>query len=392
MELARRLVIVLCLAGAIASALTPEPALLRVAPIDFVRDQKKAFWAEDRRLPLEAFIAKKTDGRLVRVQGADWRVFYDVVGEATSGHGAVPSMSERRTVGWLGGDRFYFRPDEPPLADVAAALNDSRTFTYLMLSDGGPARYLGVTYVRPRDAVQDAPGRVLFPARWFSLWLALIGLAAYLLLPRRSRSPEALAYARVRSAILPDVAGILVFSMFFALPFPVVAYNAAKPGLLDFANGWGILTLICWSLSLGGLAILGVAAWHAAYELRILPDRLEVIALFGRREWFYRDMARVDARTWEPPRWLIVFGGILSLFRWRALGPTMLMASQQAQGIEIKCRDGRSLRIVTSFLVGFERLIAMLRERGLPIAPEVDELLATGDEGNVASPKGKRTT
>ena len=52
----------------------------------------RRFWTEDRRLPLEAFIAKKTDGRLVRVQGTDWRVSYDAAGEATAGRGALPGI------------------------------------------------------------------------------------------------------------------------------------------------------------------------------------------------------------------------------------------------------------------------------------------------------------
>jgi hypothetical protein len=139
------------------------------------------------------------------------------------------------------------------------------------------------------------------------------------------------------------------------------------------------LTLFGWLFALFGIVLLAVATWYAAYEILVLADRLRVTDLFSQRECLYRDMARVSIYTINPPRWLIVGGLIASFFNWRALAPT-LIASRAAHGIEIERKEGRPLRILMNALRGTERLLQAFRQQDVSLTPEVETLLAAGEE------------
>ena len=84
-EIVRRVVACLCLAGAAVTFLTPAPALIKVAPVDFADRQKRELFADDRRLPLADYIAKETKERLVSVQGSEWQTLFEAVSATTSG-------------------------------------------------------------------------------------------------------------------------------------------------------------------------------------------------------------------------------------------------------------------------------------------------------------------
>ena len=84
-EIVRRVVACLCLAGAAVTFLTPAPALIKVAPVDFAERQKRELFADERRLPLANYIANETKERLVSVQGSEWQTFFEAVSATTSG-------------------------------------------------------------------------------------------------------------------------------------------------------------------------------------------------------------------------------------------------------------------------------------------------------------------
>jgi len=258
-------------------------------------------------------------------------------------------------------------------------LNDSYSFTYLALADSTPTRYLGVTYLRPFEMLDNAPPSLAYPWRPFSLWLALLGLAIYVLLPRAKHPPEALTYSRLSAVLLPDLLGFFLFGAFFALPLLVIPHASSDANLFDVERGWIFLTFFGWLFALFGIVLLAIATWYAAYEILVLADRLRVTDLFRQRECLYRDMARVSIYTIEPPRWLMVGGLLVSFFNWRALAPT-LIASRAAHGIEIARKEGRPLRILMNALPGTERLLQAFRQQGVPLTPEVEALLELGEE------------
>jgi hypothetical protein len=377
-EIVRRMLACLCLAGAAVTFLTPAPALINVAPVDFAERQKRELFADDRRLPPADYIAKETKERLVSAQGSEWQTFFQGVNATTSGQPPDVTWKERLIQNRFTANSVFFRLDEAPLNRVTGGLNDNRSFTYLALADSTPTRYLGVTYLRPFEMLDNAPAGLAYPWRSFSLWLILLGLAVCLFFPRAKHPPEALTYSRLRAVLLPDLLGFFLFGAFFAMPLFVIPHVSSAANLFDVEGGWIFLTLFGWLFALFGIVMLAIATWYAAYEILVLADRLRVTDLFGQRECLYREMARVNTYTIQLPRWFIIGGLLLALFYRRALVPAMI-ASRPAHGIEIAHKEGRPLRILMNALPGSERLLQAFRQQSVPLAPEAEALLASGE-------------
>ena len=264
-EIVRRVLACLFLAAALVTFLTPAPALLRVSSVDFVQEQKRELFADDRRLPLADYIAKETKERLVSVQGSEWQDFFQGVSATASGKPPNNAWSERRSQGWLGADSVFFRPDEAPLNRVTGNMSKSGA-TYLTLANSAPAQYLSVLYQVPFEMLDSAPPGLAYPFRSFSLWLALLGLSIYVLLPRAKHPPEALTYSRLRAVLLPDLLGFFLFGAFFAMPLFVIPHVASAGNLFDVEGGWIFLTLFGWLFALFGISLpytfrSGLARW-----------------------------------------------------------------------------------------------------------------------------------
>ena len=376
-EILRRLILLTCLLAAIASALAPEPALLAVRPVDFAADQKllPRFLTADQAL--EEFIARRTEDRLIRVDGSEWAAFFRAVTDAAAGLPATPEWSARLGPEFGYSRDVYFRPDESPLHAVTGDLNDGNPFVYLLLyplantgdyRSRDQAQYLGVNYRLPRDASQYAPTWMVYPNRRFSLWLLLAGVVIYVLLPRRKHPAGAAVYSRVHAVIMPDVLGCLLSAVFFALPLFVVPANSSSPGgLFSFEDGWAILTVICWLLALLGAAILAWSAWYAGYRIVILADRLQVTTVLGEQEYRYASMTAVKpAPTYKPSKWLKLGGFFFILVAPGAAGPLSALMNPQQNGILVECRDGRQLRIRSATLSGFNSVLKALQQASVP--------------------------
>lgn len=370
-EVARRATALICLLAAIACALIPQPALLRFSAVDFAEGQKKSWFEDERNMPLEDFIARETKDRLIALQGAPWIDFFNRFESAVSGE--TTNWQDRLNVGWSAGTQVYFRPDEPWARDIAPALSDDHPFSYLALAGPTGARYLTVTWTRPRDVLDDAPPGLLYPWRSYSLWLALIGLAAYVLLPRRRRDPQALVYSTVRAIVLPDILGLFLAGFFFALPFWIVPANDTNPDVLNPDGGWLILTLVMWAFAAVGLVILLVAARYAAFSILPGPDAVTVTTWRGTARYPYADMRL--ARPWvrRVSKGWIGLGALASLLNWRAAGPTLILAGSQSHGIEVVLRDGRTWRVAIDALEGVDRLLDILREKRVAIDPALQQ-------------------
>ena len=381
-EIMRRVVLLGCVLWAIWWALEPVPALLRVGPIDFTkeqqRDRRRTFGLDPKTaLPMEQYIAEKTKDRLVRVEGQEWGAFYGKVLETSQGK-STDSQWTRRLERGYSPKYIFFRPDEPPLSTAVKGLDRDHTFTYLAVEGAGGTRYLGITYSTTGDLIRYAPTWMVYPMRQYSLWLVLIGLLTYLVLPWPQRPPEAVVCPRGRAIVLPDIMGLLFAGFFFALPLFIIAQNSPVPGVLNFSYGWGYLTLVFWFLALGGVAMLVTAAWYAGYQIYILPDRLRKVTLLGEEECLYAQIARVGPISWELPGWFRTLAILVMLLNPRAGVPTGTALGGRNNGIGIDCKDGRSVRIWMSALGGGERIIDALRNAGVPMRlPATEE--STGE-------------
>ena len=129
---------------------------------------------------------------------------------------------------------------------------------------------------------------MFYPLRKFSPWLALIGLAAYIFLPRQKRGPDAIHYAGWR-ILLGDFTGFLLDFFFFSLPILI-----AGSSLQVIGSDWLLLALFFWVVILLAAWWLGYNAWYAAYSLELLPDRLQVFTEKGKREYLFREMLYIQ--------------------------------------------------------------------------------------------------
>ncbi|MBM3298213.1 MAG: hypothetical protein FJY83_11535, partial [Candidatus Aminicenantes bacterium] len=293
MEWMRRALLLLALVLSVGTAqyVSLEP-LLYVRPLDLAEEQDdETAWTEEgqrlRALPLLEYIEETTRGILFKADTPEWRVFLENVlavsrggaGEL-SGHPWLFRVSAEDRDLTFYPRRVFFRPDEPPLQILRGRLekNHDRLVAALDRPEGGSAYFEIVlqTYGdddfhfgsgfsrRPRP-----PARFLRPCRKFSLWILLAGLLFYVLLPRPKLDRASIRYAPWR-VVLGDVASLLMFLPFFALPFFIVGGTVQT-----FTQGW-IFLLIMWPLAFVGVWLLHDMARSASYEIRLRDDGLEL--------------------------------------------------------------------------------------------------------------------
>lgn len=65
-----------------------------------------------------------------------------------------------------------------------------------------------------------------------------------------------------------------------------------------------------------------------------------------------------EAQQRNPPKALVWLGWLVSLLNWRAIGPTLLVATRSDPVLELVARDGRRARITLTALPDAERLLA----------------------------------
>jgi hypothetical protein len=349
--IARRVLLVTGTLVAISFALWQRNELYRIDVVDFAsRQQEEAGWTGHRQQPLKDYIDYKTEGRLVRRAGRAWSGLYENLGPA--------------------GDYHFFLPDQPPLNELAGAFDSS--FTYVVLERDGQACYLGVDVSRPGD-FPAAPGRLRYPLRWLSPWVFLAGLLGYIMIPWPRRDPDVVAYARLASALLPDLfVGMLLVGMFYAIPWFVVPNNAHSSHPLVVEGGWIVLTVVMWAFCLSGLAIYATAAWYEVLRIEVAGDHLVVESMRAVERIDFADMERLDLAVREPPKTLVRIGLLVSLLNWRAIGPTLLVAGRSDRVIELVLKDGRHRRFGLTAMRHLDRLISGLRQAGVVVDPALE--------------------
>jgi hypothetical protein len=132
--------------------------------------------------------------------------------------------------------------------------------------------------------------------------------------------------------------------------------------------------LIFWLLAGFGLAVHAAAAWYTRYQIRLLPAGLQRITLWGSDHYAFADVESVALAPTQPPRWLVRAGFLVSLLNWRAMGPTLLVASRSDTHLELTCRGGRRLRIGLTALQGIPRLLHALEHAGIALGPDLHKL------------------
>ena len=377
MEILRRVVLLAGFLSGLWLYIVPTPALVRVSFEDFAKSQaRQPKWRGNRDLPLDEFIAKETEGRLARVEGAPWRELFDAAEQvaAAAETGAPVEAAWRKRVGRDYSRRsLYFFPHEAPVAELTGEFG---RFTFVALGSGASTRYLGVSRADPEMLAGSAPVQMIYPLRRYSGWALLLALIGYMLLPWPKHDERTVYYSRVRASYLPDLIGLLLLSPFFITPLLIVPNMASNGRVLDTEGGCIYITLIFWSLCVFGLAICAAAAWYTRLQVTILDDGLRRDTLWGRQEYRFGDITGVHAGVTQAPKALVRAGWLISLLNWRAAGPTLLMASRSDPVIAVECRDGRGFRLMATALRNVGALVDALDRAGVPVDDPVRQLAA----------------
>ena len=394
-ELGRRWVL---LAGAALAILTAKAAsvgpLFVVRAVDFAEVQKEESPWTDRgrylaQLPLEEYIQAKTKGAVLEVSGEAWDRFIDQAGAASRGELKTKDWTSRipaDTRRWgFTPYRVFFRPDEEPLRSLAGAFRKDEELRYLAPGRKDERGYLSLSYqVYDRDAFgfgsgftgsPEPPTRFLYPLRKYSLWCLLVGLVGYIALPRSKPKKEELYYARWR-VVLGDVASMILFVPFFAIPIFVIG------GSLQAVTLAWPLTLVFWPLAFVGIWLLRLGAWYATYRLSLRPEGIELATYKGKRMFRFEEMSYHQPVLVKPPRWLIVLSWLAALAgkgsaRVGAVGRALMLSGSASDGVAIGLKDGSKAFFWVSDKMGGQalrnagRMLKDMENAGVPLKDEV---------------------
>ncbi|HEY3275356.1 MAG TPA: hypothetical protein VGJ94_01955 [Syntrophorhabdaceae bacterium] len=407
MELARRLILIICIAAGIGTAYLAclDPVVIvklyerkarALVPMSPVSDlSREAIPAEPLLLPrdVNAFVAKKQP-RILEVEGDEWTQFFERVyatiegkKEGTPWSGRFPSGAHPMKV-------LFFRPYESPLDRLSFSSPGKAERFVLRRDDGGRPQYLEVDYRSYSDndfrlgsgfsSYPKPPLVFLYPYRLAGLILVLIGVGFYLLLPWHVVHPGALRYDRWR-IVVSDVLGAILFA------FPVVVAVLVKGGTLQvFPDGFFVFLLFS-PFFLGGLAVLWVSAWYGTYEILRTGEGLKIITPGKMRFFPYREMTFFQPVVFKPPRWLVILSWVAVLIsagtaRLGAAGRAFMLSSSFTGSIAIGLRNGATVFITvtdqmgSTSLKGFDGILETLRRNGVGERRDVKTIRSLGLE------------
>jgi hypothetical protein len=276
MESWRRGILLACVGLALGTAkFAALKPLVTLQTIDFAGEQRDVrTWTEEgarlKGLPLAEYIAEKTKGASTDVSGPAWAALFAGLRAADANEGDARTWLERAPADerrWgFSNKSYFFRPEEAPVAAIAGKLARDADRVYVEMRRGETVEYLRAElHVFSGDDfhfgsgfshMPKPPASFLFPYRRYSGLIALLGLAAYLFLPRHKKEKGAIFYPAWRNA-LGDFAAFLLIVPFFALPFLIVGGTVQA-----VTQGW-MLCLIFWPLALLGVWLLRIMAWYA---------------------------------------------------------------------------------------------------------------------------------
>ncbi len=397
MEIWRRGVLLACFVLALGSAkLAVLRPLVSLERLDFKAEQgRERAWSEEgarlKALPLEAYVAEKTRDKTVEVSGPEWAALFAGLAAADENEPAAAVWLDRapadeRRRGFTG-KWYFFRPGESPIQGAAGRLTRNAERIYVRLADS-PGEYLQAElHLFSNDDFQfgsgfshypKPPARFLFPYRRFSGWIILLGLAAYVFLPRRRREKGAVAYPAWR-IVLSDFASFLLIVPFLSLPLFIIGGTVQA-----VLRGW-MLCLIFWPLGLLGVWLLRVIAGYAGYEILLRPDGL--LIRDGRREESvpFASLKHYRPLDLRPPRWLVRAGWLAALAgrgsaRAGAAGRALLLSGFSNGGVGLGRKDGSSVFIWVTDAMGSEalknagKMLKALDKAGVPRLDEVQEI------------------
>jgi hypothetical protein len=406
MELWRRLILLAftCAAIWLAKFAFLAPLVL-VEYADFEERRKEAgtymgvriMTEEKQRLsamPLHDYISEVTKDRLIKGEGKDWEELFTNGKAITEGKRVSKEWSRRLPSDPYPMKVLFFRADEPPVNTLSGYFKNPNDVVHVAYPRGKQTEYLELKYrVYSDDDFQfgsglssypHPPSYLLYPSRKFSVWLVLIGLTAYVILPRAKIGAAAIRYPLWR-IVLGDIVALLLIVPFFSFPMLIMGGSTQV-----FTKGWPVL-LFFWPFFFLGIWLLVISAWFASYQILPLKDCLRISTYKGTRDFLFRDMAFFQPVVFKSPRWLIFMSWAAAVSgrgsaRIGAAGRAMLLSSAEYGSIGIELKNGLTLYITTTDMMGTpllkeaEGIIDTLRNAGVREKTEVKGIKSLGFE------------
>jgi hypothetical protein len=404
MEWLRRIFLLTAFLTAIIAAFFADlsPVIL-IRPINFFEQQRKegsymgvripTERAESLiRMPQQVYINEVTKGRLFDIEGQAWKAIVDNAIIADKGKSLSKEWRQR-----LPSDKYpmgvlFFRIGEFPVNQFAYLFRKSNDKIFLRFKAGEKSIYLKVEFrVYSNNDFHlgsgfsnypTPPTDFLYPARKWSPWILLAGLAFYTFLPWPKHPRGALAYRRWR-VIMSDIPAIITI-LFFALPIFIVG------GFLQtFTEGWPLLFFF-WPIFFIGLIFVWLAVSFSAFALLPMEDRFRIWSPKGQRDFLYSDMEFFQPIVFKPPKWLITLSWIAVLAgkgnaRLGATGRAMLISSAECGSIAIHLKGGKDLFIgitdqMGTDMINGQHIINTLKKSGIKEIEEIREIRSLGLE------------
>lgn len=367
-EVLRRVILILSVVASVwLCRLTPsEPlAALRLSEFEKGHANNNRPTPDGRtegELSLDEYIAYVTGGRIIPVSGPEWKAFFDKVEPALE-RSVVPQGWEHRVTPeelkssrktwpegmktWKDVHRIFFWVRESPIAEKAGSLTAQADYYFKL--DSRPPRYLeAYHYPELRTSGLNSgfygiPRSFSYPLMRWSPWVLLAGLLVYALLPWPKAGPKTASVARWRVVLGDLSSGLIMFGLFFAMPFFVVGSS------VQTVTEWLPFAMVFWLVAGLGLLSEYLGAVWGGFSVTVLEDRLVLGGLTGSEDILYDDFASIRRATFQPPGWLVKTLWILTLMGGRrgllAAGQASLMSAAEAKGYLITTRSGRKTYI-----------------------------------------------
>ncbi len=293
---------------------------------------------------------------VIAVRGEEWQAFFTGTAEVMEHPWSHPE-SYHRMDAWRIKSRssrvkeLWFEPREKPLASIVEqvrAAPDQRAS--VALTEGDDARYLEVEYHSySRDnwiafigfSGREPPPGSLFPLRPYWYLPLIAAILFYLFIPSEKRDRERDVAIPRWKLPLGDLISVILFGVFFLLPFflggPIQA----------FPNWWGIAAF-CWPVSCLGLLALCISAWYAGFCITPGADALKIRSWSLTEAIDYRAIAKVSPAVVRPPRWLRIAMWIMAFMskgrsKLLGFGEAAILEGTAYGGMTLELTDGRAI-------------------------------------------------
>ncbi|CCO23496.1 hypothetical protein [Maridesulfovibrio hydrothermalis] len=352
-ELLRRILALalLCLGGYLI--LWPGGKVLIIQPENFKSGYERHVQQSEKVLNFDEYIQKITKGRTTEVNSPTWNNLTSKLNYPENS----PALMAKRF--GMDNKRFIFRPNDQPFDALSSF--PLETTTYLSVNKGD--KWLAVRAAYVQD-IYGLPSKFLYPLRHLGAFLAITAFLLYALIPRKVFAEDEIHYPQGLTVITPDIMGLILTTVFFLLPFPIVWSMKGGVSVLSVSQGWIGLTLAMWLLAAICLLFLRVGLNYSILSYRITDEGLREIR--GQKDTLLR-WTEIDYYQSYKTRTSTKLAHMLLHFgsSFQSIGMGIALDGNEEYGINVVDRNGRKIKIMANTLNGFEDIVNALKKHGI---------------------------